>query len=275
MVNATEVGTYRSGMGNSPDPSTVQQSNSMPHQHGDSKGGSTAPGNTNETNSNQTASQTVLSPSAKVDRFIGIVSFAQNAKPLEITRFWDCVFNELGIDYFQDLLDKVENVVDIHIVFCEKDELVCNYSGCNNGEVMPDLHLTGLTVRDGDINGKYTVYLPRNGKHTIIPYLLDAEDCFSLDGEDSEDGGYLYYEYWMILGHEFGHVMNGLLGLVFNTNIENENSCHKRLNRVLQRKKMKTIKLDDVNDVVKGSKNDNAKSGHIDKAQRCIKTPRR
>ena len=56
MVNATEVGTYRSGMGNSPDPSTVQQSNSMPHQHGDSKGGSTAPGNTNETNANQTAS---------------------------------------------------------------------------------------------------------------------------------------------------------------------------------------------------------------------------
>ena len=77
MVNATEVGTYRSGMGNSPDPSTVQQSNSMPHQHGDSKGGSTAPGNTNETNANQTAS--TPTPNGPNNGFIPLQSWAENA----------------------------------------------------------------------------------------------------------------------------------------------------------------------------------------------------
>ena len=74
MVNATEVGTYRSGMSNSPDPSTVQQSNSMPHQHGDSKGGSTAPGNTNETNANQTAS--TPTPNGASNGFIPLQSWA-------------------------------------------------------------------------------------------------------------------------------------------------------------------------------------------------------
>ena len=79
MVNATEVGTYRSGMGNSPDPSTVQQSNSMPHeQQGgvkpNSSGSNGAPGNTNETNANQTAS--TPTPNGPNNGFIPLQSWA-------------------------------------------------------------------------------------------------------------------------------------------------------------------------------------------------------
>ena len=81
MVNATEVGTYRSGMGNSPDPSTVQQSNSMPHeQQGgvkpNSSGGNTAPGNTSGTTASQTNGGTPMVNMNKDGNHIPITSWA-------------------------------------------------------------------------------------------------------------------------------------------------------------------------------------------------------
>jgi len=230
MVNATEVGTYRSGMGNSPDPSTVQQSNSMPHQHGDSKGGSTAPGNTSETNANQTATSQI--PISSGGGIMPLVNWTETMKnkihvsgtPTEQQQFWESV-EYIGESYFKDLLNNIGLITEpIYIFFMPGLDIGKHYRPCY------DEPTTGLTYFS-----------------LCSPVVLLMNDICGRNGCEmykAEDGEKIDYELWEVVAHELAHIMEHLIGNVSGKNYaEKENACNARVNKVRRGKNKKEEKL--------------------------------
>jgi len=216
MVNATEVGTYRSGMGNSPDPSTVQQSNSMPHQHGDSKGGSTAPGNTNETNANQTAS--TPTPNGPNNGFIPLQSWADQMRqkvtvtggtPEEQKLVWDAIDN-LGEEYFNEFLAVPDARVNINLL-PTRMEVDAKYK-----ELKPNVSKEcGVETEPNPNDIKFVFTNPPSSTNPMTQIYVAIE---SLVNPNSRYGEYYDYGDGLrdanlfipedIIGHEFGHIMD-------------------------------------------------------------------